>query len=81
MANAKFSLNLDFLSNNVMNLNTTSSSNYNFSNSSGNFISGVSLPNGISRTGIFLDDDELQQCVLTFTAFQAFPVKFNESRS
>lgn len=50
---------------------------YSSSGGSSSVISSeVSLPSGIEKDGIFLKDQELQQCVLKFTAFQAFPVKF-----
>lgn len=40
--------------------------------------SDVSLPTA-TRDGIFIEDNEAQQCVLRFTAFQAFPVEYSGS--
>lgn len=92
MDNAKFSLNLDSLSNDIFSLINPqpiiNTGGNNISNIVGNIYSSdsngaisagneVSLPSGVEKDGIFLKDQNLQQCVLKFTAFQAFPVKFN----
>ena len=90
MANAKFSLNLEALSNDVLNLMNPQpaalggtggvvsdmvSSIY----EGGGGIGGgseVSLPAASIKGGLFVDDKESQLCVLRFTAFSAFPVEY-----